>query len=72
MERKTGFEPAAFSLARRCSTTELLPLAMHDYAITPRIRADCDVRDNIVDAIRSLIRHLDEKFAEVSSVHQIR
>ena len=26
MERKTGFEPAAFSLARRCSTTELLPL----------------------------------------------
>ena len=25
MERKTGFEPAAFSLARRCSTTELLP-----------------------------------------------
>ena len=32
MERKTGFEPAAFSLARRCSTTELLPLAKHDYA----------------------------------------
>ena len=25
MERKTGFEPAAFSLARRCSTAELLP-----------------------------------------------
>ena len=32
MERKTGFEPAAFSLARRCSTTELLPLVKHDYA----------------------------------------
>ena len=32
MERKTGFEPAAFSLARRCSTAELLPLVMHDYA----------------------------------------
>ena len=26
MERKTGFEPATFSLARRCSTTEPLPL----------------------------------------------
>ena len=25
MERKTGFEPAALSLARRCSTTEPLP-----------------------------------------------
>ena len=32
MERKTGFEPAAFSLARRCSTTELLPLEYLDYA----------------------------------------
>lgn len=27
-ERKTGFEPAAFSLARRCSTTEPLPQAI--------------------------------------------
>ena len=26
VERKTGFEPATFSLARRCSTTEPLPL----------------------------------------------
>ena len=26
MERKTGFEPAALALARRCSTAELLPL----------------------------------------------
>ena len=26
MERKTGFEPATLALARRCSTTELLPL----------------------------------------------
>ncbi len=26
MERKTGFEPAALALARRCSTTEPLPL----------------------------------------------
>ena len=26
MERKTGFEPATFSLARRCSTAEPLPL----------------------------------------------
>ena len=25
MERKTGFEPATLALARRCSTTELLP-----------------------------------------------
>src|SRR5436309_15725227 len=25
MERKTGFEPATLSLARRCSTTEPLP-----------------------------------------------
>ncbi len=29
MERKTGFEPATPSLARRCSTTEPLPLAAH-------------------------------------------
>ena len=29
MERKTGFEPATPSLARRCSTTEPLPLAPH-------------------------------------------
>ena len=27
LERKTGFEPATFSLARRCSTTEPLPHA---------------------------------------------
>jgi hypothetical protein len=26
MERKTGFEPATLSLARRCSTAEPLPL----------------------------------------------
>ena len=26
VERKTGFEPATLSLARRCSTTEPLPL----------------------------------------------
>ena len=25
MERETGFEPATLALARRCSTTELLP-----------------------------------------------
>ena len=31
MERKTGFEPAAISLPRRCSTTEPLPL---DSALT--------------------------------------
>ena len=31
LERKTGFEPATFSLARRCSTTEPLPhTAMFD------------------------------------------
>ena len=28
MERKTGFEPATFSLATRRSTTELFPLKM--------------------------------------------
>ena len=27
LERKMGFEPTTFSLARRCSTTEPLPLA---------------------------------------------
>ncbi len=42
MERKTGFEPAAFSLARRCSTTELLPLkncrpTVSDYALCTRL-----------------------------------
>ena len=26
LERETGFEPATSSLARKCSTTELLPL----------------------------------------------
>ena len=28
MERKTGFEPATLSLARRCSTAEPLPLGV--------------------------------------------
>ena len=28
LERKTGFEPATLALARRCSTTEPLPLIM--------------------------------------------
>ena len=28
MERETGFEPATLALARRCSTTELFPLAL--------------------------------------------
>ncbi len=37
MERKTGVEPAAFSLARRCSTTELLPLVFIDYASSYQI-----------------------------------
>ncbi len=27
LERETGFEPATLALARRCSTTELFPLA---------------------------------------------
>ncbi len=31
MERKTGFEPATPSLARRCSTTEPLPLSFYHY-----------------------------------------
>ena len=35
MERKTGFEPATFSLARRCSTTEPLPPARYDPSLTP-------------------------------------
>ena len=29
LERKTGLEPVTFSLARRCSTTEPLPLTRH-------------------------------------------
>ena len=29
MERETGIEPATFSLARRCSTTEPLPLVRY-------------------------------------------
>ena len=37
MERKTGVEPATFSLARRCSTTELLPLVVIDYASSSQI-----------------------------------
>src|SRR3989337_1533864 len=34
MERKTGFEPATPSLARRCSTTEPLPLSRLDYSVS--------------------------------------
>ena len=30
LERKMGFEPTTLSLARRCSTTEPLPLLLHD------------------------------------------
>ena len=29
LERKMGFEPTTLSLARRCSTTEPLPLVAH-------------------------------------------
>ena len=32
LERETGLEPATFSLARRRSTTELLPLTHHCYS----------------------------------------
>ncbi len=42
MERKTGVEPAAFSLARRCSTTELLPLVSIDYATSHEIVQTAD------------------------------
>src|SRR2546422_5977080 len=37
MERETGLEPATFSLARRRSTTELLPLAFitHSTRVRP-------------------------------------
>jgi hypothetical protein len=31
MERETGVEPATSTLARSRSTTELLPLNLHDY-----------------------------------------
>ena len=61
MERKTGFEPAAFSLARRCSTAELLPHrnqartryyatrnrhASNAFSEKPNIRAAHDAEDN--------------------------
>ncbi len=45
-ERKTGFEPATFSLARRCSTTEPLPRTLvwergRIVVLTPRsVKAD--------------------------------
>src|SRR5690606_19059224 len=35
VERKTGLEPATFALARRRSTTELLPPARNSYYATP-------------------------------------
>ena len=40
LERETGFEPATLALARRCSTTELFPLArirreVYDYTDLP-------------------------------------
>ena len=45
MERKTGFEPATPTLARWCSTTELLPHEMYVvfknlaiYSINPLVR----------------------------------
>ena len=37
LERKTGFEPATLSLARRCSTAEPLPLVT---AMVPRERLE--------------------------------
>ena len=42
LERKTGFEPATFSLARRCSTPEPLPLvpAPGPYRLVPRPRLE--------------------------------
>ena len=52
MERKTGVEPAAFSLARRCSTTELLPLVSIDYATSHEImQADDSLPDPIMAVI---------------------
>ncbi len=40
LERKTGFEPAALALARRCSTAELLPLIWWLRAESNRRHAD--------------------------------
>ena len=34
--RETGFEPATSSLARKCSTAELLPLGLLHAALAPR------------------------------------
>ena len=34
MERQMGFEPTTLSLARRCSTTEPLPLGVNKSIIT--------------------------------------
>ena len=46
MERKTGVEPAAFSLARRCSTTELLPLVSYQLIMQHPARS-CTTPSNL-------------------------
>ncbi len=42
MERKKGFEPSTPSLARRCSTAELLPRSYGSIAVAPLF--DNDIR----------------------------
>ncbi len=70
MERKTGVEPAAFSLARRCSTTELLPLVSIDYATSCKIMHIVVKPRMPATKTANLIRHLHKQLPKIGTVHQ--
>jgi hypothetical protein len=62
MERKMGFEPTTFSLARRCSTTEPLPLAKDDdvdiYYAFGNYRAEGQSRTGDTGIFSAVLYHL--------------
>ena len=61
MERKMGFEPTTFSLARRCSTTEPLPLANADVVSTDSAgsrRAEGQSRTGDTGIFSAVLYHL--------------
>ncbi len=48
MEREKGFEPSTLALARRCSTTELFPLARFEgrSVLTCQATVKADLKQN--------------------------
>ena len=47
MEREKGFEPSTLALARRCSTTELFPLARFEVRSVLTSQDYCQVQDSV-------------------------